>query len=68
MTQCRELEGTYHEKVTGIATQYLEKFSRNELEGDECSDQLKSVSMDLLYLTTSSKEGVMEYHFADFDG
>ena len=66
MTQCRELEGTYHEKVTGIATQYLEKFSRNELEGDECSDQLKSVSMDLLYLTTSSKEGCNGISFCRF--
>ena len=66
MTLCRELEGIYHEKVTGIATQYLEKFSRNELEGDECSDQLKSVSMDLLYLTTSSKEGCNGISFCRF--
>ena len=44
MTQCRELEASHHEQVSAMANQLLEKFSRNQLEEDECPDQLRMVS------------------------
>lgn len=50
MTQCRELEGVHHEKATAIATQLLERFSRNQLEEGECPDQLRAVSATLVHL------------------
>ena len=46
MTQCRELEGVHHEKVAAIATQLLERFSRNQLEEGECTDQLRALLVD----------------------
>ena len=44
MTQCRELETTHHERVSVIANQLLERFSRNQLGEEECPDQLRMVS------------------------
>jgi hypothetical protein len=46
MTQCRELETSHHEQVSTIANQLLEKFSKNQLQEDECPDQLRMLLVD----------------------